>query len=111
MAPSAAAANSAAAVQAAGGVGFTRGVAAGFISAMIGFLLIQKVMNLHSHHLATHDGGFQKQQGGGDIIERTMTIADVSTSILSQVLYWPTENRASFTTSGVISPIPRNHIT
>lgn len=70
-------------VSAGGGqaVGFSRGIAVGFISAMIGFLLMQKIINLHTHHItASFDNGMYKQQG--DMLEPPITFADVSCAIL-----------------------------
>ena len=66
-------------MHAAQGLGFSRGLAAGFVAAMIGFLLLQKIVNLHSHHLSAHDGLFTKR-GEGDVIQ-TMTLTDVSISL------------------------------
>jgi hypothetical protein len=58
-------------------VGFGRGIIVGFISAMIGFLLMQKIINLHTHHVASSfDTGIHKQQG--DMLEPTITLPDVS---------------------------------
>jgi hypothetical protein len=58
-------------------VGFGRGIVVGFVASMIGFLLMQKIINLHTHHVASSfDTGIHKQQG--DMLEPTITLSDVS---------------------------------